>query len=58
MQGDDAAVRLIVSQLAYICGIWDGVADFARKPDFYECTRECEKKEAAPVSEPVEEGAQ
>lgn len=54
-QRDDAAVRLIVSQIAYMCGVWDGVADFARQPDFHQCTRECEKKEAT-VSEPVASG--
>ena len=42
-QRDDAAVRLIVSQLAYICGIWDGVGAWSREPDFFEASRQCAK---------------
>lgn len=54
-QHSDPAVKLIVSQLAYICGIWDGVSEWVLSPmetgrtriasDFCACTRECEKKE-------------
>jgi len=29
-QRDDAAVRVIVAQIAYICGVWDGVGNMSR----------------------------
>ena len=43
----DPAIRLIVSQLAYLCGVWDGVSEFAQGT-FGECSRACEETEEQP----------
>lgn len=37
----DPAVRLMVHQLAYICGIISGAEEFANKPDYHDCTEAC-----------------
>ena len=37
----DPAVVLIVSQLAYLCGVWDGVSDFA-VGSFGACSAACQ----------------
>ena len=39
----DPAVRLMVSQLAYLCGVWDGVSDPAR----FSCGEAADQCEAA-----------
>ena len=44
-QQTDPAVRLIVSQIAYICGIWDGVSDWKggnTLSQFHDATQACE----------------
>lgn len=37
----DPAIRLMVSQLAYITGIWGGVSNFAKGDDFRQCEQAC-----------------
>lgn len=37
----DPAIRLMVHQLAFICGVGSGVEGFAKMPDYSECTRQC-----------------
>lgn len=41
-QRDDAAVKLIASQIAYVCGIWNGVDNW-NTGYFLDCIAECEK---------------
>lgn len=40
-QRDDPAVKLIVHQLAYICGITTGAEEMARAPLYAECGERC-----------------
>lgn len=40
-QQNDPAVRLIVHQIAYICGITTGAEELARMPDWDTCTKAC-----------------
>jgi hypothetical protein len=40
----DPAIKLMVHQLAYICGVHNGVDDFSAKPDYHQCTAQCEKE--------------
>src|SRR5258708_6287193 len=42
----DPAIKLMVHQLAFICGIVNGAEDFARAPDYSACTIECEQRRA------------
>ena len=53
VQRDDAAVRLIVSQLAYVCGVWNGVGEWHRDPQWHGAVRECWDAEAALSAEEV-----
>ena len=39
----DPAIRLMVHQLAFICGVIGGVEDFINHPNFTECTNQCDK---------------
>ena len=41
----DPAIRLMVSQLAYITGIWGGVSSFAKGDDFRHCEEACRNAE-------------
>jgi hypothetical protein len=38
----DPAVRLMVYQLAFICGIVSGAEEFTKEPGYSECTKACE----------------
>lgn len=49
----DAAVRLMVHQLAFICGITSGVEDLAKAPDYSACTDACRKALAADAAKVV-----
>lgn len=40
---DDAAVRLMVAQLAYLCGVWDGVSEIPTKQDPAPTLGECSR---------------
>jgi hypothetical protein len=37
----DPAIRLMVHQLAFICGIVSGAEEFYNTPDYHECTVQC-----------------
>jgi hypothetical protein len=37
----DPAVRLMVHQLAFLCGVTSGVEDLYQAPNYSECTRAC-----------------
>ena len=41
----DPAIRLMVSQLAFITGIWGGVSNFAHGDDFRHCEQACRDAE-------------
>ena len=43
----DPAIQLIVSQLAYICGVWDGVSDW-RKGSFHMADGVCQSHVLSP----------
>jgi len=38
---EDPAIKLMVHQLAFICGVHGGVKDFSRKPNYTECAAAC-----------------
>ena len=40
----DPAIKLMVHQLAFICGVHNGVDEFSVKPDYHACTTQCEKE--------------
>jgi len=46
----DPAIRLMVHQLVFLCGIISGAEDFARGADYGTCTAECEKRSKAVAS--------
>lgn len=37
----DPAIRLMVHQLAFICGVTSGANDMVNAPDYADCTRLC-----------------
>lgn len=39
---NDPAIKHMVAQLAYICGVWDGINDFARDPTYRDCDKACQ----------------
>jgi hypothetical protein len=39
---NDPAVRLMVYQLAYLCGVITGAERMTRDPDIFECVNQCE----------------
>ena len=41
-QREDAAVKLMVAQLAYVCGVWNGISDWALAPDSMACSQACQ----------------
>lgn len=54
--GEDHAVKLIVSQLAYLTGIWDGISEFpAYGPSWDQCRAACHQ--AIALEGPQEVGA-
>jgi hypothetical protein len=40
----DPAVRLMVHQLAFICGVISGAEELTREPGYSQCTKACEAK--------------
>ena len=48
---DDPAIKLMASQLAYLTGVWGGVANFARGADFRDCYSIC-AEETKPQQQP------
>lgn len=47
----DPAIRLMVHQLAYICGIISGAEEFANAPDYHDCTKECHRQDGLRTAE-------
>ena len=38
---NDPAVKLMVHQLAFICGVTSGFESMAKEPDWLECDKQC-----------------
>lgn len=41
---EDPAIKLMVFQLAYICGLITGAEEFARAPYYRQCEEQCEAR--------------